>query len=62
MKRRRSGRFSRRQFVLSFDIQEVTSQSRKKMIKVVNIRMVKELLYSAEPISSPQDVLDKIAK
>jgi len=32
-------------------------------VKVVNIRMVREpSLYSADPISSPQDVLDVIAK
>ena len=37
-------------------------KQKENEIKVVNIRMVKEpSLYSADPISSPQDVLDVIA-
>ena len=36
-------------------------KQKENEIKVVNIRMVKEpSLYSADPISSPQDVLDVI--
>lgn len=39
------------------------AKKKENELKVVNIRLVKEpSLYSAEPIKTPQDVLDMVAK